>query len=138
MKRRPTSGAPAAGPVRVLREAVCTLLLASMSSACAAWTPRSIDVDPGDKVEMPGIVRLTLRDSTQLELRDVSVRPDSVIGFVRSYGHSTRVGVVTSSVASIQQRDVSSGRTLLMAMALGAVAVGVVAAVMSAGMGPGY
>lgn len=81
---------------------------------------------------------MTLRDSTRLELRDVRVTADSVIGFVRSYGQSTRVGVPTSTVASIEEREPSPMRTTLLLLVLGAAATGVFLAAMAAGMGPNY
>ena len=87
---------------------------------------------------VPDIVRVTLRDSTRLELRDVRTTADSVIGFVRSDGQSTRVGVPTSVVASIHERDLSPVRATLLLVVLGAAATGLFLAAMAAGMGPNY
>jgi hypothetical protein len=87
---------------------------------------------------VPGIVQLTLRDSTRLELRDVRMTADSVIGFVRSYGQSTRVGVPTSTVASVRERNVSPVRTTALLVVLGTAATVVFLAVMGAGMGQSY
>jgi hypothetical protein len=114
------------------------VLCAWLAAACATWTPRQFDSSPGGGTYVPGVARVTLRDSTRLELRDVRVTTDSVVGFVRSYGQAIRTGVVTSSVASIHERQISATKTLVLLGALGAVAVGAYFAAFAAGTGPNY
>jgi len=127
------------GWTRVLRGAASPVFLACLIAACATWTPRQFDGSLEDGTYVPGIARVTLRDSTRLEMRDVRVSPDSVTGIVRSsYGQSTRVSVPASTVASIHERDISTERTALLLVVLGAAAAGVFLAAMAAAMGPGY
>ena len=122
----------------MLRKAAFSVVLACLLAACATWTPRRFDDSPEGGTYVSGVVRVTLRDGTRLEMRDVRVSPDSLIGFVRSPGQSTRVGLRTSTVASIHERDVSPGRTALLLVVLGVAATGVLLAAMTAGMGPDY
>ena len=54
--------------------------------------------------------RVVLRDGTTLPLDDVTVRPDSVIGFAGE--ERTRVAFARPQVERIETRGVSAGRTI--------------------------
>ena len=54
--------------------------------------------------------RVVLRDGTTLSLIDVTVRPDSVIGFAGA--ERTRVAVAQPQVERVETKNVSVGRTI--------------------------
>ena len=95
------------------------LLLLTLTAACHTWRPVGpIDQSVSNK-PIPQ-ARLTLRNGAQLALSDVTVRSDSVIGF---FGDAReRRAVPAADVNSIDQREVSAGRSTATVIGVGAAA----------------
>jgi len=102
------------------RPVLCAaLLLVTQTTACHTWRPIQGASDQQVSNKPISEARLTLRSGAQLTLHDVTVRSDSVIGFFGDL--RDRRAVPVADVTSIDQREVSAGRTT--ATVLGASAV---------------
>ena len=101
-----------------LRRALCIALPLTQLTACVTWHPVPGTLDQQVGVEPISRARIGLRDGSELPLRDVTVRADSVIG----YSESTRErrALPAADVASIHRRQLSAVRTT---MAVGTTAV---------------
>lgn len=80
-------------------------------AGCRTWRAVPAPSDPSGAVAPPASyprVRVVMRDSTQLELRDATVRADSVVGLVGG----ERRAIARADVARIEARKVSAGRTV--------------------------
>ena len=91
---------------------------------------------PARDAQIPGDAsyrraRVVLRDGTTLSLSDVTVRPDSLIGFAGD--ERTRVAVAQPQVERIETRGVSAGRTIgLVGGVLAVIALAVLVAIAQA------
>jgi hypothetical protein len=103
-----------------LRRAVCVALLLTPLGACMTWRPVPGTLDQQVGAEPISRARVRLRSGAELSLYNVTVRPDSVIGYTEG-----RRAVSVADVASIDRRQLSAGRTA--GVVVGAAAVAVVA-----------
>ena len=93
-------------------------------SACLSWRPEP--TRPADLVarQKPPVIRMTLRDSTQLVLRNPEVQGDTIYGHPPgSRGHAgNRSGIPLSSVARIETQRTDTGKSMVLGfgIALGA------------------
>ncbi|MEO7712518.1 MAG: hypothetical protein ABIV10_06325 [Gemmatimonadaceae bacterium] len=113
------------GAVRVFAR---TLLLAYLAAACTVYKPSTAPVAETLATPVPE-ARVTVRNRGVVELRDVRVIGDSLVGFVR--GPSTRFAVETSAVDAVEVKSLSGPRTVLLTVGIAAgvlVALGVAAA----------
>lgn len=91
------------------RRTLCVVLLLTHAGACTQW--RRLPGTPEENVGRPSIgrARLMLRDGSEMILRDVLIRPDSIIGkTVKTY---ERRAVATASVSSVDSRRPWTDRT---------------------------
>jgi len=88
----------------------CGIVVLLNISGCMTWraVPRASERTAGDATYPRA--RVVLRDGTALPLTDVTVRPDSVIGFAGA--ERTRVAVAQPQVERVETRNVSVGRTI--------------------------
>ena len=91
-----------------LRRATCTAVLLAQLTGCQTWRPMSGSIDQQVGAGLPH-ARLTLRDGSELALRDVTVHADSVIGYSEDTG--VRRARSVADVVSIEQRQTSGLRT---------------------------
>ena len=105
-----------------LRRAVCVALLLTQLAGCMTWRPVPGTLDQQVGAEPIPRARLRLRSGGELSLEDVKVRSDSVVGYSTSSREWRAFPV--GSVASIERRGVSAGRTA--AVVVGTAAVGAV------------
>ena len=78
----------------------CALLLVILAAGCTRWGPV-----PGAGLAHPesealGRATAYLRDSTAVDLDDVAITPDSIVGL--EHGSSTRRAVVRSDVVRVE------------------------------------
>ena len=117
------------------RRALCVALLLAHAGACSQWRrlPGTADANVG----RPSInrARLMLRDGSEMILRDVLIRPDSIVGkTVKTY---ERRAVATGEVSYVDSRRGWTERTaggltgLAIAGLVTAVVVGFTAVVFS-------
>jgi hypothetical protein len=101
---------------------VAHVLLAASTAACVGWRP--IEGAPGAAVG-PGRIehaRLTLYSGRRVEVRDVSVRGDSLVGF-RGRGYDiSHAAFHVRDVARVERGEPSPGRTAVFVAALAATA----------------
>ena len=116
--QRTPSGAAALVRMSLPRAATAALLLAQLT-ACMTWRPVRGTLEQQVGAEPLPRARLMLRDGSELPLRDVTVRADSVIGYTES--SRERRARPVADVASIDRRQVSGGRT---AVAIGTSVLG--------------
>ena len=102
------------GTVRVLAR---TLLLAYLAAACTVYNVSTAPVAESLARPVPE-ARVTVRNRGVVELRDVQVRGDSLVGFVR--GPSTRFAVETSAVDAVEVKSLSVSRTVLLTVGIAA------------------
>ncbi len=118
-----------------LRRVVYAALILTQFTACQTWraVPGPLDQQVGAKPLSHARVRL--RDGSELSLREVTVRADSVIGYSEDTGERRARSVV--DVTSIEQRQVSAGRTtgVVLASTTVALAALIIAALVAAGPG---
>lgn len=101
---------------------VARLLLVASTAACTGWRP--VDGTPGPGAGPAPIehARLTLRDGRRVEVRDVSVRGDSLVGF-RGRGYDLSPAAFhVRDVARVERAEPSPGRTAFFVAALAASA----------------
>ncbi|HKP14648.1 MAG TPA: hypothetical protein VJT85_01220 [Gemmatimonadaceae bacterium] len=109
----------------------CGLVALLNTTGCMSW--RAV---PARDAQIPGDAsyrraRVVLRDGTTLSLNDVTVRPDSLIGFAGD--ERTRVAVAQPQVERIETRGVSAGRTIgLVGGVLAVIALAVLVAIAQA------
>ena len=111
------------GAVRVFAR---TLLLAYLAAACTVYR---VSAAPSAETRARPLfeARVTVRNRGVVELRDVQVRGDSLVGFVR--GPSTRFAVETSEVEAVEVPSISGPRTLLLTVGIaGGVRVALIVA----------
>ncbi len=102
------------GAVRVFAR---TLLLAYLAAACTVYKPSTAPVAETLATPVPE-ARVTVRNRGVVELRDVRVIGDSLVGFVR--GPSTRFAVETSAVDAVEVKSLSGPRTVLLTVGIAA------------------
>jgi hypothetical protein len=102
-----------------LLRAIGTALLLTQPTACMTWRPVRGPLDQQIGAEPIPRARLELRDGSELPLRDVTVRVDSVIGY--SGNPRERRARPVADVVSIDRRTFSAGRTA--GVVVGAAAV---------------
>ena len=101
------------------------------STGCMTWRAARPESQPSAVDASYGRARVVLRDSTRLTLREVVVRPDSVVGFADA--DRTRVAVARPDVVRVETRQVGVGRTIgLVGGVLAVVALAVLVAVAQA------
>jgi len=94
-----------------------TLLLAYLAAACTVYKVSTAPV--AETLARPVFeARVTVRNRGVVELRDVQVRGDSLVGFVR--GPSTRFAVETSEVDAVEVPSLSGPRTVLLTVGIAA------------------
>lgn len=101
------------------------------TTGCMTWraVPAANDSVAGDATFSRA--RVVLRDGTTITLHDVTVRPDSVVGFAGD--ERTRVAVAQPQVERVETRKVSAGRTTgLVGGVLAVVALAVLIAIAQA------
>lgn len=103
-----------------LRRTVCVALLLMQLAGCMTW-----HVVPGTPEQQTGAqrishARLRLRDGSEIQLHDVTVSADSVIGFPGA-GRERRA-VPVADVASIERRQLSAARTAALVVGTATVA----------------
>jgi hypothetical protein len=95
---------------QIVLRSVCALIVLANTTGCMTWrTVPARDGNVAGDASYPR-ARVVLRDGTTLSLDDVTVRPDSVIGFAEP--ERTRVAVARPQVERIETRGVSAGRTI--------------------------
>ena len=108
---------------------------------CTTWAAQHRPPVGGrDAMHSHSHVRVTLRDGTRVELYEVIVRTDSVIGQERHDGFSKRRSLPRDEVSAILPRKLQAGKTALLVVggaALGAVAL-IVAVCASGGCAPQF
>ena len=90
---------------------VCAILLLLLVASCSAWRPLpGVGLAPygGERL---GHARVLLHDGTELNLKDATIRPDSIIGLGGSA--STRWAVARRDVARIDTRRTDNTLTFL-------------------------
>jgi len=95
--------------VRLPRRALCAVLLLTQVTACMTWRPVRGTLDQQVGGEPIGDARLTLRNGAELSLHDVTVRSDSVIGFLGDARE--RRAIPFADVTAIARRELSVART---------------------------
>lgn len=106
----------------------CGIIVLVNATGCMTWraVPSTNERAAGDST-FPR-ARVVLRDGTTLSLSDVTVRPDSVIGFAGA--ERTRVAVPQQQVERVETRNVNVGQTIgLVGGALALVALAVLIAI---------
>ena len=120
------------GTVRVLAR---TLLLAYLAAACTVYKVSTAPVAETLATPVPE-ARVTVRNRGVVELREVQVRGDSLLGFVR--GPSTRFAVETSAVDAVEVKSISGPRTVLLTVGIAAGILVVLGVAAAATLPPGY
>jgi len=100
------------------RLALVLLLL----TACTAWSGHVRPLSSEPARSLSGEARLQLRDSTTIVLRNVTITADRVTGTLPA--DSQLFTVPSSQVLGIEQKSISSSRTMLLLISMG---VGVLA-----------
>jgi hypothetical protein len=106
----------------------CGIAVLVNTTGCMTWraVPAANERTVGD-ANYPR-ARVVLRDGTTLSLTDVTVRPDSVVGFAGA--ERSRVAVAQAQVERVETRNVSVGQTIgLVGGALAIVALAVLIAI---------
>ena len=105
------------GVLGAVRVCARTLLLAYLAAACTVYKVSPAPV--AETLARPLYeVRVTVRNRGVVDLREVQVRGDSLVGFVR--GPSTRFAVETSEVEAVEVPSISGPRTLLLTLGIAA------------------
>lgn len=105
------------GTVRLLAR---TLLLAYLAAACTSYKVSTAPVAETLARPVPDDARVWVRNRGVVELREVQVKGDSVVGFVR--GPSTRFAVETSAVDAVEVKSLDMLRTVLLTAGIAAAA----------------
>ena len=94
-----------------------TLLLAYLAAACTVYKVSTAPV--AETLARPVFeVRVKMRNYGVVDLRDVQVRGDSLVGFIR--GPSTRFAVEMSAVDAVEVPSISGPRTVLLTVGIAA------------------
>ena len=112
------------GTVRLLAR---TLLLAYLAAACMRYTVSTAPAAETLARPVPDDARVWVRNRGVVELREVQVKGDSVVGFVR--GPSTRFAVELSAVDAVEVKRLDMTRTVLLTAGIAAAAFIAVVAV---------
>ena len=91
------------------------LLVLVLASGCHTW--RRVPLAPGDRVSLPAHSRVVRMGGETVEIRGGRVSPDSLVGAGRNY----RFAIPRDSVAFVEERRFSAGRTI--GLTAGVVAV---------------
>jgi hypothetical protein len=91
------------------------LLVLFLASGCHTW--RRVPLAPGDTGSLPAHSRVVRMGGEAVEIRGGRVSPDSLVGAGRNY----RLAIPRDSVAFVEERRFSAGRTL--GVAAGVLAV---------------
>ncbi len=91
------------------RRTLCVVLLLAHAGACSQW--RRLPGTAEENVGRPSIgrARLVMRDGSEVILRDVLIRPDSIIG--KAADTYERRAVVTAEVSYVDSRRPWTDRT---------------------------
>jgi hypothetical protein len=104
----------------VARRSVTLVVLASLTSACVAWPPTTID-GPGIAPEdVPSQVRVTRSDGTTVVLIEAMLRADSIVGYEKS---GVLGSVATSDVQMLEARQPSPVVVLIPALVVAAIVI---------------
>lgn len=128
---------------RPVRRYVTPLVLAAWLAGCMSWHRQDLgpDLTPRTVVteKKPSRIRVTLADWRRVEIRSPRIVGDSLVGVPASSGARSggpkeppRLSVALADIRSVELRGVSGGRTALLVLG-GAMAVGLVASVISSG-----
>ncbi len=120
------------GRVRLLAR---TLLLAYLAAACSSYKASTAPV----AVTLARPVqeaRVTVRDRGVVQLREVQVKGDSLVGFVR--GPSTRYAVELSAVDAVEVKSLDMTRTVLLTAGIAAGALVALLVAAAAALPPSY
>ena len=104
------------------------VLILFAASACSAWGPHSVETNAPQTGRLEGHFRVTVRDGSSVEMKDVLISGDSISGLrsgLREAQPAERVAVPRSQVIAFERESFSARRTtfLLIASAAGALAV---------------
>ena len=88
------------------------------ASACTTWHPAR-PLEHTSDVDTVARARVTWRDGSRIELRDVVVRADSVLG--RSGETAARIALARAQITTIETRAVSTLRTVSLVVGVAAV-----------------
>ena len=119
------------GAVRVFAR---TLLLAYLATACTSYKVSTAPVAETLARPVPDDARVWVRNRGVVELREVQVKGDSLVGFVR--GPSTRFAVEMSAVDAVEVKRLNMTRTVLLTAGIAAAAFIAVLAVAVATLPP--
>ena len=123
------------GVLGAVRACARTLLLAYLAAACTVYRVSPAPVAESLARPVPE-ARVTVRNRGVVELRDVQVRGDSLVGFVR--GPSTRFAVETSAVDAVEVKSLSVSRTVLLTVGIAAGMLVVLGVAAAATLPPAY
>ena len=91
---------------------VCAILLSLLAAGCSAWRPLpGAGLGPSQS-ERLGNAKVFMRDGTELELDNATVRPDSIIGFGGET--RTRLAVARSDVTRVDARQPDDAGTFVL------------------------
>lgn len=113
-------------PLRAWRSGIACLLLLLYLPACTSWHVGTPTPAQFVETEHPQKVRVTRADSTTIQLQSPVVRGDSLVGTV---GGDSTVSLALSEVRSVEVKQTSTGKTLLLIGAAVVVVVVVVNAI---------
>ncbi len=111
-----------------------TLLLAYLASACMRYEVSTVPVAETLARRVPDDARIWVRNRGVVELRDVQVKGDSVVGFVR--GSAMRYAVELSTVDAVEVKSLSVTRSVLLTAGIAAAAFIALLAVVVATLPP--
>ena len=112
-----------------------TFLLAYLAAACSTYKVSTAPV--AETLAKPvQEARVTVRGRGVVDLRDVRVNGDSMVGFVR--GPSTRFAVETSAVEAVEVKRLDTMRTVLLTAGIVGAAFIALLAAAAATLPPSY
>ena len=113
-----------------------TLLLAYLAAACSTYKVSMAPAAEALARPVPDDARIWMRNGGVVELREVQVKGDSLVGFVR--GPSTRFAVELSAVEAVEVKRLNMTRTVLLTAGIAAAAFIAVLAVTAASILAAY
>lgn len=100
----------------------------AVGAACTTWRPMPVPAPGATSAEVAENARVILKDGTSMELHNVVVRGDSLVGMNASKPNE-RVAVAIANVDRLDVKKVSAGKTagLFGGLALGALILATIA-----------
>lgn len=119
-----------------------TTLIALTTTACSSWHLRPAPTPSAGAGASESIskARVYLRSGSMLDLHDVTVAGDSLVGMTgpASQADRRRMAVPTANVSSIAVRQVDAGRTALAILAIAGASIVIVGAAACASLASSY